>query len=51
MGKAYDQAIARWRCSPKQSAAQNIYLKYWREAKERGCDEQSDEDALLLNKP
>ena len=50
MGKLYDDAIARWRCSSKQREAQKIYLEFWNQAKEHGCLEQGDEDAMFLNK-
>jgi len=50
MGKLYDDALARWRRSPEQRQAQKIYLEFWNQAKEHGCLEQGDEDAMFLNK-
>jgi len=49
MGKAYDDALARWNASEKKWAAQKIYIEWWRVAK-RDMGAESDGDALLLDK-
>ena len=50
MGKAYDDALARWRRSPEQRQVQNIYLEWWKAARNEGTESESDEDAAILNR-